>query len=569
MRVAPVALLALAAALILPNLGGPLLWADEGDTAVYARTILKQGLPRAWDGRTFTESDRGQRLNSRLVMVGTPWLPYYATAASFAVLGESAFAARLPFALAGIASVLLLHQLVLRMTGDRRAALLAALLLLASVQFLLFSRQCRHYSFNIALSLLTLLCFLRLRERPREPWFAVAWLLLFHTQLLPAGAVLAALGGLTAVHPRFTGLRRAFCGWLAVLLVLAVPWAVVATSGWAVNSIFPKAGSALLPRLGQLGVEALEAIPLLGWLLLLPFALRRLTRDDRALLALALAVIGGYFVLTPFLLSTRQLWDFGLRYHGALLALGAGVTGLLIARASRGNLALGVTLVALFAATHLPANAWLWPLAGTSQRPTENSIAVHAPRPGWDRLFRSEWPGYARELIEPNPGPDSRIVRFLREHAAPDEIVITNYAWEPLYFHTNLPQGLKLLPDYPVSAAARAAGLPEYVFGVEGARWLVWRWLWNGYLEYDFDTVARELRAGGASLELVASFPDSRWENRPELHFHRFPGGTYAFPFGIAHEQVMRRGVAQIFRVSPPAKLENGEPDESRVRDVF
>ena len=189
---------------------------------------------------------------------------------------------------------------------------------------------------------------------------------------------------------------------------------------------------------------------------------------------------------------------------------------------------------------------------------TEKSDPVHGRARRVGRLFRQRVARTRASWVDTEPRP--RLAHSALPALRTGSRQIVSRTTPGRSFRTNLPQGLKLLPDYPVSAAARAAGLPEYVFGVEGARWLVWRWLWNGYLGYDFDTVARELRAGGASLELVASLPDSRWENRPELHFHRFPGGTYAFPFGIAHQLEMRRGVAQIFRVNPPAKLENGEP---------
>src|SRR3990172_12838795 len=94
--------LALAAALLFPNLGRDSLWADEGDTAVLAGSILKSGVPTAWDGVTFTDSDFGARLNDDLVMVSHPWLQYYLTAASLALFGHSAFAARLPFAPPGV-----------------------------------------------------------------------------------------------------------------------------------------------------------------------------------------------------------------------------------------------------------------------------------------------------------------------------------------------------------------------------------------------------------------------------------------------------------------------------------
>jgi hypothetical protein len=146
----------------------------RGDTALFARSIVQHGLPLAWDGRSFVDSDDGLRvaphaLGQPLVMVGTPWLPYYAVAASFALLGESEWAARLPFALAAIATVALLYGLVLRATGCVRPAFAAGLLLLASTQFLLYGREARSYAPNMLLTLLVLAGFLRLGERRPRP----------------------------------------------------------------------------------------------------------------------------------------------------------------------------------------------------------------------------------------------------------------------------------------------------------------------------------------------------------------------------------------------------------------
>ena len=87
--------------------------------------------------------------------------------------------------------------------------------------------------------------------------------------------------------------------------------------------------------------------------------------------------------------------------------------------------------------------------------------------------------------------------------------MITNYAWDPLTFHVGLPQALKILESYPIYADARRAGLPDYVFGVEGARWLVWRWIWEGYQGYatghgsdDADEEARHRRIAARVLRL-------------------------------------------------------------------
>src|SRR5260370_9045097 len=92
-------LAALGLALLLTNLGSGYLWADEGDTAVLAANIVKWGIPKAWDGVTFVDSDKGARLNHDLVMVTNPWLQYYLTAASFSALGENTFSPCSPFAM--------------------------------------------------------------------------------------------------------------------------------------------------------------------------------------------------------------------------------------------------------------------------------------------------------------------------------------------------------------------------------------------------------------------------------------------------------------------------------------
>src|SRR5438132_12519507 len=108
-------------AMLLTNLGTDYLWADEGDTAVLASSIVKFGVPKAWDGVTFTDSDLGARDNQELVVVGTPWLQYYVAAASFLLFGKNTLAARLPIALAGLFTVLLGFRLIERLTGVWKA----------------------------------------------------------------------------------------------------------------------------------------------------------------------------------------------------------------------------------------------------------------------------------------------------------------------------------------------------------------------------------------------------------------------------------------------------------------
>ena len=100
-----IAILLTSCALLLIHLGNGRLWQDEAETAVLGKNILRFGYPRAFDGVN--------RLNPGLAVAkGDAWTYHtwgsmYATAISFLLLGANTFAARLPFALMGLASIAL------------------------------------------------------------------------------------------------------------------------------------------------------------------------------------------------------------------------------------------------------------------------------------------------------------------------------------------------------------------------------------------------------------------------------------------------------------------------------
>ena len=97
--------------------------------------------------------------------------------------------------------------------------------------------------------------------------------------------------------------------------------------------------------------------------------------------------------------------------------------------------------------------------------------------------------------------------------------------------------------------AARAAGLPDYVFRPDAARWVVWRAAWEGYQGYEWRDVAGRLAASGATLERVATVPESVFENRENLHFRRFPGLGYLYPRSVGRPAYGLAAPAQIYRV--------------------
>src|SRR5438034_576178 len=146
---ATVAVVLVAACLIFFRLDQRLLWVDEAETALLARSVLIYGVPRAYDGRNLVSQEVGREYRADYVWRWTPWLEKYLTAGSFAVLGESTFTARLPFALVGLLSVVSMYTLAVTLFRDRWVGVLTMAFLALSVPFLLHVRQCRYYSLAI------------------------------------------------------------------------------------------------------------------------------------------------------------------------------------------------------------------------------------------------------------------------------------------------------------------------------------------------------------------------------------------------------------------------------------
>lgn len=227
--IAPAAVLVLSACLLLYGLDRPKLWVDEAETALLGRSILVYGVPKARLGKDLISQEGSREFGPDYLWRWTPWLDKYVAAGSFALLGESTWSARLPFALLSLGAVASMYALGMGLFGDRRVALLSMLFLGTSVPFLLHARQCRYYVLAILGTLWALHFAVACVRRPglRAPLGLVASLtLVFHANYLG----FAALGVALAATLWVLGIDRA--GWLRLVLAGAViaalngPWLV-------------------------------------------------------------------------------------------------------------------------------------------------------------------------------------------------------------------------------------------------------------------------------------------------------------------------------------------------------
>ncbi|HEY6908962.1 MAG TPA: glycosyltransferase family 39 protein, partial [Myxococcales bacterium] len=177
---AVVAVLGAAAALLFSRLGAVYLWQDEALTAILGERMMRYGKPLSWDGANVVTQDNfaaedfatiDGRTGSASAAIAYfkarrdfkedttwvlhPWGQFVAAGLSLAAFGHGTWQARLPFALAGLCTVLLLYLYTARAFASRRVALAAALLLTANSYWILHARQCRYYALSSLALLMT------------------------------------------------------------------------------------------------------------------------------------------------------------------------------------------------------------------------------------------------------------------------------------------------------------------------------------------------------------------------------------------------------------------------------
>ncbi len=192
--IATLAALVVFAALLLTNLGHYALWDDEANTAIFASNLWSFHDLLAWDGTNIIAYRDGLELTGIKNRVYPPF-QYVWAAPWLGLLGRTAFAARLPFAVAALAGFVLWAYWLRRARAKWHVQLLTFLAILGNVSLFLYSRQSRYYALAWALSVALVFLYVhRGQSRRFKVLFALTGMLLLATHYLSYGATMICLG---------------------------------------------------------------------------------------------------------------------------------------------------------------------------------------------------------------------------------------------------------------------------------------------------------------------------------------------------------------------------------------
>ena len=453
----PITLILICATVLLTwRLDAIYLWQDEAATAVLAERMLKYGKPLAYDGRnlitmdSMADEDRAtlhlrtgdpeamlkylvarKDFRADTTWVNQPWGQFVAAAVSLGILGHGTWQARLPFALAGIATVLLLYLLVLRVFRDRGLALLSAALLVANVFWVLNARQARYYALSSLFLVLSVTAFLRWQRGARwgAALFVLAGWLYFQSDFgsfFPTMGVLALVAAV-ASWPR---IGRA-------VGVFAILGASIAPFGWYYgihdrvrNPIFPIEGriAGTLYNANQF-ILAFPILLLAAWLVW--WKRKELSRELSLLLASSLGVIATLLVWVPTIAPAPFI-----RYMIQVVPLAALVTAWTISWAAGALASLARTPSlrpwAMAVLSLLVAGT------GVASAPAVLvTLAVSDKRPPLNTGIRPELTLAASDIFVPRPDPNRLSIEALRPLLRPRDEILVNYEDVPFMFYTD------------------------------------------------------------------------------------------------------------------------------------
>jgi 4-amino-4-deoxy-L-arabinose transferase-like glycosyltransferase len=464
--------------LFLGNLGNQYLWDDEAQTALISKTILTCGIPKGYDGKNCFSQTSGAEYGKDYIWKWHPWFQFYVLAVFFKLFGFSAFVARLPFALFGMACVFLNYYFCKELWGDKRTAALAAILLLFLVPFLILSRQCRYYAPSAFFSLLGLYGYVRIIKDKKSSVIvlAVAAILLFHTQFVFCVILLVSILFHAVIFNRHKLIRLLT---LSAVIAVIFPWLI-----WVYNpdyrKVYPDICTfrsftiSLYFYFSSLVKNNLSLLLLLVPLIVVIFARRTkfkelLQKDVKIWANLLLLLV--YVIASLIILSLLSYAPF-YRNLVALIPVLTVITAFILMLGINANKIIGTALVVILITTG----------------------SLH---------------NYLYEITHDYDGPIEGIVNYLNSNGSSDDMVAITYGDMPLKFYTKMRVIGGLTGENPSPAKqANWVILRKYFASekdLEVKKYLVRNIQWDDY------------------KGIMLNYPDIAFENRedPDMHYFR------------------------------------------------
>ncbi len=402
------------------------LWGDEAETALFARNILKYGMPKGWDGTNIMGINNGVVLDNNLINHTSPWSQYYLVAASFALFGQSSFSARLPFIILYILSIPLLYYVALHVTGKRGVATLATVVATFSVQGILFGYQARYYELTNVAGLLFLISAFKLLTTKRWPkiLFVVSGIVFFYTNYVSwvafYFAVLAGMIGYLLYTRQGKSAIRTF---VMRYIILSIPIIAVSAPWYLIMQPFGNRGYIKFFSLGETinswyqytslafftfhnaGVFPIAMAVATGLT-----ALVRIVRKKTLACYILLLIIALLYVLIMALFTTVAWVDTVFaqaRYTTVMLPIFYLAVALVIADILDWNKWLGIVVILVYLTTN---------------------FLVYPPR------FLMKY--FLHELTHPYQTPEILVANYLKSHAHKGDTAFVNFDrdHEPLIF---------------------------------------------------------------------------------------------------------------------------------------
>lgn len=441
------AIACLAAVLLFWNLTDTYLWQDEANTAVMAVRLLKYGKPLAYDGRNLISNDNFAAEDKHTIDERTkdprkaveycirrgdmtadgmwtyhPWGQFLLAGLSIKLLGQTTFAARLPFALTGLATVFALYWLVRRFLRSALMAALACSLLTLNVYWLLHSRQARYYPLTSLFLVLTLLAYGRWQQGAR--WgagifvvVAWCWFQIDYGTVWPVFGILLLDAFVNSLKPRW----KAAWTPVATGLVLAgaiVPFIFIYRLA---NRQSTQNGTWLYRFMGTVfntNEYVVPVIVLLAALVLLATQWRRLPPLESRVILIGCATILSLLVWVPTVAP-----DIFVRYVIMAAPVGAMLTAWLFVRGF---------------GSYAPRAAWL-AVAVVALTPWLcKPLSAFWPAPRWSTtgaMMRSELSLIRTDIFMHRPDPNRLVIEWLQKNSAPTDEILVNYEDLPMSYY--------------------------------------------------------------------------------------------------------------------------------------